>query len=297
MNPDPRDSVNSSPQRSSLLATRYSLLATHYSLFSVTSPRPPLDRVALERVLSRAAQLHGQQSEEPTGALSDEQILELGKEVGLAPDALRQAIAEERGRSGLPVARGIRGAWFGATTIASTRVVPGAPATAIASLDELMRGELSFDVKRRYADGIQWEPKRGFFDTMKSQLAGPNIGTHLRTADDVAVTVVAVDAQRSHVRVEATIAQARGRAVTGSTLVGGVGVGSSAFLVALVSLNALLVVPPIAAVTLVWLYGIRRAHRQLVLRTSTALEQLLDRVEFGAPAKRAKGFVEKLLGQ
>ena len=263
----------------------------------MTSPRPPLDRVALERVLSRAAQLQGAQSDEPTGALSDDQILELGKEVGLSPEMLRQAIAEERGRVGLPVARGIRGAWFGATTIAATRVVPGPPAVAINSLDELMRGELSFDVKRRFPDGIQWEPKRGFFDTMKSQLAGPNIGSHLRTADDVAVTVVAVDAQRSHVRIEASIAEARGRAVTGSGLLAGLGAGAAASLVGLISLNPLLVIPPIAAATLGWLYLIRRGHHQVVVRTSTALEQLLDRLEFGAPAKRAKGFVEKLLGQ
>ncbi|HKS07769.1 MAG TPA: hypothetical protein VJR92_15810 [Gemmatimonadaceae bacterium] len=263
----------------------------------MTSPRPPLDRVALERVLSRASQLHGQQSEEPTGALSDDQILELGKEVGLSPDALRQAIAEERGRAGLPVARGLRGAWFGATTIASTRVVPGTPAAAIANLDELMRGELSFDVKRRYADGMQWEPKRGFFDTMKSQLAGPNIGSHLRAADDIAVTVVAVDAQRSHVRVEASIAQARGRAVTGTTVVSGLGIATAAAGLALVPLSPAIIVSPIAMIAFVALYGIRRSHHAVVIRASTALEQLLDRVEFGAPAKRAKGFVEKLLGQ
>ncbi len=71
-------------------------------------PRPSLDRAALERVLARAAELQSQESADTGGALTDDQILDLGKEVGLTPDAMRQAIAEERGRVSVPEASGPR---------------------------------------------------------------------------------------------------------------------------------------------------------------------------------------------
>lgn len=262
----------------------------------MTSPRPPLDRVALERVLSRATQLQGQSSDEPAGALSDEQILELGKEVGLSPDALRQAIAEERGRVGVPVPRGIRGAWFGATTISATRVVPGTTAALLVTLDDVMRGELSFDVKRRYPDGMQWEPKRGFFDAMRSQLGGSNAAAHLRVSDDISATLVSVDAQRVHVRLDASLADVRRRATGGSVAITAVGGATIGVLAGVLAFNPLVVVPLLALPTVASLFGVRRSHQQTVLRAATALEQLIDRLEFGPPVKRAKGFVEKLLG-
>ena len=60
-----------------------------------------LDRGALERVLARAAELQVGAGE-PEEVLSEEQILELGKEVGLSPQHLKQALAEERTRVALP---------------------------------------------------------------------------------------------------------------------------------------------------------------------------------------------------
>jgi hypothetical protein len=53
----------------------------------------PLDRAALERVLARASELQAGTSE-PTEAMTEDQLIELGKEVGLAPEHVRQAIAE-----------------------------------------------------------------------------------------------------------------------------------------------------------------------------------------------------------
>ena len=57
-------------------------------------------RGALERVLARAAELQGASGDETDAAdnLTDEQVLELGKEVGLSPEHIRQALAEERSR-------------------------------------------------------------------------------------------------------------------------------------------------------------------------------------------------------
>src|SRR5690242_19061458 len=122
--------------------------------------RPPLDRVALERVLARASELQMQRSTESdsAGALNDDQIIELGKEVGLTPEALRPAIAEERGRVAVPRAQGVTGGWFGTESLSATRVVPGAAPAVLATLDEIMRADLPFEVKRRFSDRLLWEP-------------------------------------------------------------------------------------------------------------------------------------------
>ena len=63
-------------------------------------PSTALSRAALERVLARAAQLQAASGEgDDAGAMSEEQLVDLGKEVGLSGDLLRQALAEERGRT------------------------------------------------------------------------------------------------------------------------------------------------------------------------------------------------------
>jgi len=60
-----------------------------------------LDRSALERVLARAAELQAAELD-PGEYISEERLLEIAKEVGLAPHHMRQALAEERTLVTLP---------------------------------------------------------------------------------------------------------------------------------------------------------------------------------------------------
>lgn len=260
-------------------------------------PRPPLDRAALERVLARAAELQGQSptTDETAGALTDEQVLELGKEVGLSPEALRQAIAEERGRVTIPEASGLGGMWFGPDVLSSTRVVPGSPASVMAAVDATLRGELAFDVKRRFPDRMVWEPRRTFVDVMGLQFARSREGMQLRIAHDVAVSVVAVDGQRTHARVDVSLETARGSAVRKSLTVLGFATVVGLVL-GVAGVTPFVLVPLITIGTLAGLFGARATHRSEAMRLATAVEQLLDRLEFG-PAHHAKrGLVDKLLG-
>src|SRR5208283_2304861 len=68
-----------------------------------------LDRAALERVLARAAELQSAAGDdaEPTEGLTDQQLLDVGREVGLPVTYLRQALAEERTRVRVPLERGL----------------------------------------------------------------------------------------------------------------------------------------------------------------------------------------------
>src|SRR4051812_4152203 len=127
-------------------------------------PRPPvprLDRASLERVLARAAELQGTASDvDPTEQFSEEQLIDLGKEVGLSPQNLRQALAEERTRSVLPEEeRGIVASMFGPSRVRASRTVPGKAADVLAAIDAWMQRQELLIVKRHHADRIVWEAR------------------------------------------------------------------------------------------------------------------------------------------
>src|SRR5919201_3107138 len=134
--------------------------------------RPSLDRAAMERVLRRAAELQADAAE-PGEELTEDELLEVGKEVGLAPQHLRQALAEERTHVEVPRAVGLTRRLFGVGRATAARTVPGTPQSVLAALDLWMQREECLQVKRRFADRISWEPQRDFFGNVKRRF---NIG-------------------------------------------------------------------------------------------------------------------------
>ncbi len=256
-----------------------------------------LDRTAIERVLARAAELQSQHTSEAGTLLSDEQIVELGKEVGLTADALRQAIAEERGRVERPQPSGLAGAWFGNDRFSATRVVRGTPASVLASLDTLFRSELPFEVKRRFPDRLMWEPKNGFLDAIRVSFGSRAEGGDLSLTEEIAALVVAVDGERTHVRLDAVLTSRRRSAVGNSTaLLAASGVG--AFALSAMAVAPLVVLPVTGAAAAVALVAPRRSYERTASRVELALQQVLDRLEYG-PAKRrglAGEIVNRLLG-
>jgi hypothetical protein len=250
------------------------------------SPTPParvpapLDRAALERVLARAAELQGETGE-PAEALSEDQILELGVEVGLSPQHLRQALAEERTRVGAPPpASGVLGRLVGPAVVSSTRTVRGSPASTLAQLDDWMQREECLRVKRHFPDRIIWEARQGLFDTLRRSL---NVGGRsyvLSRAHEVSATVVPVDGERSLVRLDADLGTHRSSvAGQGATLVG-LGAAASGVAAVLGVLVPVAVVPAIAAGAIGY-YQARTRHARALARTQLALEQVLDRLERG----------------
>src|SRR5438552_3306560 len=113
---------------------------------------PPLDRSALERVLARAAELQSVTGDTPE-QISESQLLEVGKEVGLSPQHLRQALAEERTRSLGPSAEhGIAASLLGHTQVYASRTVTGSPAAVLATVDAWMLREELLQIKRQMPD-------------------------------------------------------------------------------------------------------------------------------------------------
>jgi hypothetical protein len=266
----------------------------------MSSPTPPdrdesralvptggeLDRAAVERVLARAVELQAS-TPDRTGLLSESQILELGQEVGLAPEALRQALAEERTRTAAPVEAGMAARLFGPAHASATRTVRGAPDRTLWQLDQWMLRDECLQQKRRFPDRITWEPRRDIWGSLRR---GFNLGGReyaLARAREVGATVVPVDEERVLVHLAADLSSARTTRLRTGTAAAVVGVATTSAIAALAALFvvpaalpaviALSAVPTLAGVG--GGYAVARGHGALVARTQVALEQLLDRLE------------------
>jgi hypothetical protein len=248
----------------------------------------PLDRPALERVLARAAELQARSTDAPE-TLTDAQVLELGHEVGLSADHLRQALAEERTRIATPAETGVVGSWFGSSFAAASRVIEGTPAEVLALLDAWMQKEELLRVRRRLADRLTWEARRDFIGSMQASFNLGGRAYALTAASEVAATVVPVDANRVLVHLAADFAPSRRRNVGWAGTLAAFGVTSSAGLVALASMSAepgAMVIGGIVGSVWTGLAGlgstaIARAQRRKVAQGQLALEQVLDRLEHG----------------
>src|SRR5687768_18173936 len=124
----------------------------------VDPSRALVNRAALERVLARAAELQNASGEEVehSDSLTEKQIEELGKEVGLSSQHIRQALAEERARI-QPIAvlgSGVGYQLFGVDRVGAQRVVRGKPERVLAALDRWMQRDEGLKVMRQRPDFI-----------------------------------------------------------------------------------------------------------------------------------------------
>lgn len=244
-----------------------------------------LDRAAMERVLARATELQAAVGDNPE-ALSDAQLLELGEEVGIDPAHLRQALAEEHGRGLLPSERGLAVAFAGPRAVGAARVLPGTPSSVLAALDQTMQHDEVLVLKRRWPERLSWEAQRGFVGGLRRGFALSGRSYHLTGATEIAASVAAVDAARVHVRLVADFAEARSRRVGSSAVATSVLLAAGAALLAMGFPPWVAVLPPFVGGTAV-LFAARRSYRALVARAHVALEQALDRLEYGTPKKSA----------
>ncbi len=261
-----------------------------------TSPTPPvasgpvsapLARAAFERVLARAAELQAGGGE-PAEEMSEAQLIEVGREVGIGAEHVRLALAEERTRVQLPEAKGFIGAMFGGQAITASRVVRGTPADLLARLDEWMQREEALRPMRRFGDRMTWEARKDLLGSLQQGLNFSGRAYGLRSSNEVGATVVAVDAERCMVRLDASFADSRRNHVIGGAVAAGGGLLGFGGMIGLASLGpqgsiaigALIGVVP-ALVGSGISYVVARTHRRKLERAQIALEQVLDRLERG----------------
>jgi hypothetical protein len=253
---------------------------------------PPhgLDRRAVERVLARAAELQGiGGGEQDSDSITEDRLLDIAKEAGLGITTVRQALAEERTRVNTDTDDDsrwlVRGA--GPTAVTASRTIPGEPEAIIAYLDSYMQRDECMQVQRRFTDRVTWEARNDWVAAIKRGLRSGGRSYQLSRASQVAATVVPIDSNSCLVRLDADLGTSRrnvvraGSAVTatgvvaGSTFVAGaamvhialgVALGLAAFPVAIAGGGA---------------YLMLRKHHGFAERITLALEQVLDRLEYG----------------
>ncbi|HET7425409.1 MAG TPA: hypothetical protein VFJ50_00105 [Gemmatimonadales bacterium] len=245
-----------------------------------------IDRAALERIIHRAAEL--QTADRDIGEeLTSDQVLALGREVGIPGRYLQQALLEERTR--IAVARPAN-AWervAGASQVTAQRAVPGTAEAIEAALVEWMEEKELFCVQRRQPGRITWEPLGGMAAAVRRSTAAFRRGSSammLARADTVSASILPLESGWCHVALSAETRQARAQYVGGGAAVAGAGAIGAGLMVALGALLPVALIP--VPLTLGIGYGVARQYRSALARIGLGLERALDQLEQGGAVDR-----------
>jgi exosome complex RNA-binding protein Csl4 len=252
----------------------------------VTDPNPPLpapiDRAALERILQRAAELQAQDHDVGEG-LSTEEVLALGKEVGIPVHLLRQAMLEEQSRIVARSPQGLADELFGPGEVVAGRVVRGSTQAAeLTLLDWMDKNELLV-LQRQLPGRLSWERMTGVQAAMRrgiSTFEGARARFMLTRADVVRATITPLEEGYCHVALSASLKDARTAVLAGAGVVSGMGAVGAGVLVALHAIWFLPLAPLVGGAALGW--AVSRRHRPTVERVQLGLERALDYVEVSA---------------
>jgi hypothetical protein len=240
-----------------------------------------ISREALERIIKRAAELQAGEHDVGDG-LTNNEVLALGKDVGIPDRYLRQAMLEEQTRTTPEVATGTWAWLTGPRSIIAHRVVPGDRASVERALSRWMTDEALLQPKRHYPDRTSWEPKAGAFASIQRALAGKRRYS-LAQAEEITAQVVQLEPGFCLVRLEADIKRQRANRISGATVLAVVGwamTGATALIAPPLALAQALMLVPAIGLTLGGAM-VARTYRSANERVQIALEQVLDRLERG----------------
>jgi hypothetical protein len=243
-----------------------------------------IDRAALERIIQRAAELQTA-NRDIAEELTPEQVLALGREVGIPGRYLQQALLEERTRV---VAVRPSGTWdriAGAAQVVAQRAVPGTVAGVEAALAEWMEEKELFCIQRQQPGRITWEPLGGMAAALRRSTAAFSRGSAammLARADTVSATILALETGWCHVVLMAETGTARSQFLGGGAAVAGAGALGAGLMVVLGALVPVALIPVPVALGIG--YGVARQYRSTLARIQLGLERALDQLEHGAAA-------------
>lgn len=262
-------------------------------------PTPPadrsLDRAALERVLARAMELHvrGEGPEDAGDTLSESRVLDIAREVGIAPEAVRQAMAEERARSPLASAQRESDQMLGDSTVSAARVISGAPADLLGRLEALLTRDETLGVIRRFPDRLVFEPRRGLVDQLARGMDFGGKGYYLSRASEVVASVGAVDAQRTHVALAADLRPARNKRLAAPVAMTAIGLLQSVPILTLTVFPWLAILPPLVFGWAGWAWA-RSSWRAMRRQALVSMERLLDKLEYPDKPSSAQQLIDGL---
>jgi hypothetical protein len=238
-----------------------------------------IDRTALERIIHRAAEL--QTAEREIGdTLTSDELIALGREVGIPVRYLQQALLEERARIGVPAAPGLLERIAGPGEASAHRVVSLDVEAAEQSLIHWMDRNELFCIQRQQSGRITWEPLSGFQAAIRRSAAALGAGKRpfmLSRAALVTATILPLESGYSHVTLTADARKVRNEYLASGTALAGAGGAATATMVALGALLPVALIP--LPVALGVGYTLVRRYRPAVARLQLGLERALDSLE------------------
>lgn len=257
-------------------------------------PERRVTTAQFEQVIRRAAELQARSLESPDSeGMSEAEVLRIGREIGISPAHVRQALAEAGGAEH-PATWTER--MFGPGWVSASRAVPGDPESVQRRLDEYMVRRERLAPVRRFAERTLYERARGMDlarvlemaqDTLVSS-SQPMVGAgfKLRKARAVELEVRPLEEGYSYVTLAADLGNYRATSA-GVGAVGGGGVGLSVAAVLAIAVDpaaAILGAPVLAG----GLWGGRTVHLRTAARAQMHLEAILDAVERGEQLVRTR---------
>jgi hypothetical protein len=239
-----------------------------------------VDRAAIERIIQRATELQTGERDLADG-LTPEEVVALGKDVGIPEQYLKQAMLEEHGRVDLPAPNGFLDRAFGPATITAQRVVRGDVAEVERGLLAWMDDQELLTVQRQQPGRITWEPLRGMQAAIRKSSAAfsGKKPFMLARAALVTATITPLEPGFCHLALGADLRTARGGLVGGVAAMAAMGAAAGAVLLVMSPFWMVALAPLPMFIGAGW--GIARQFRPIGERTRLGLERALDHLERG----------------
>ncbi len=260
-----------------------------------------ISRHALERVIHRAAELQTK-AHDIGDQLTEHDILELGKEVGIPTRYLQQALLEERAREVIAEDRGLLVKLAGPKRLSAERTVRGTTTGVAEALSHWMTENETLIVKRRYPQGTSWEARKDWFAAV---MRGVGVGGRryaLALTKEILGRIQELEEGWCHVTLIADLSNTRNERVAGGAMFFTATAAFAAIAVVLGVATGVAVIPVVAGAA--GGVAIARSNRTQIERVQVAMEQVLDRLERGeisvpkpTSKKHPEDFVKKLTAE
>lgn len=266
-------------------------------------PEKRIDRAALERIMQRAAELQAGEADVGDGLTPDD-VVALGKEVGIPGRYLQQAMLEQATEIVAPATAGVLGHVVGPSEVSAYRVVLGDPEDAARALIEWFDRNEILVVQRQTTGRVSFEP----LSPMQAALrrGGAMFGATkpkfmLARATLVTATFSKLESGYCHVVLTANLREARNAHIIGGLASGSAG-GAAAIVLATLTPFLAVAVPPLMIGAVVGWYVLRR-FKPVAERCVLGLERALDYLERGGIkpshqiSPRSGGLLETIAGE
>ena len=242
-----------------------------------------IDRAALERILQRATELQAAERD-PGHDLTADELLALGKEVGLPQRYLQQAMLEERARVESGGEGGLVSWMAGPAGASAQRVVQGSVEEVQADLIRYLDEHEMLIVQREQQGAVLWEPVKGFQAAVRRSTAAfgrTSRGYLLDRVTALRGTIAPLEAGYVHVSLTANLRRQRSAFIGGAAGAASTGAAGTAVLFALAAFPVVALLPVLGGLAVGGI--VLRQYPPKVERVQLGLERTLDHLQRGDP--------------